>query len=76
MIGLNFINEMSKEDLIEEILAVHKDKLATRSINELKIEVINIRIERARDALVKEAGLETRQGALGTYIVDPDETSE
>lgn len=75
MMGINFINEMTREDLVHEILAAQRVKLLVADITELKVAVINLRVEATRDALVKEAGLKTEGGFFGTQVIT-DETSE
>jgi len=74
VIGFKIISEMSKEDLIEEILAAQRVKLDEMSDKHLKVTVINLRVEATRDALVKEAGVTIHDGPFGPSIVD-DETS-
>ncbi|HEY6022097.1 MAG TPA: hypothetical protein VIY48_20185 [Candidatus Paceibacterota bacterium] len=75
MIGFKIIGEMSKEDLIEEILAAQRAKLTATDVSALKVAVINHRVEATRDALVVEAGLTVQSGPFGTTLIT-DETSE
>jgi len=75
MIGFKIINEMSKEDMIEEILAAQRVKLEAMTETNLKVTIINLRVEATRDALVKEAGVSIVDGPFGTTLIS-DETPE
>lgn len=73
MMGINIIGEMSKEDLIHEILAYHRAKLLDTEVTELKVTVINLRMEDYRKALVTEAGLKlSNDNFMGSRIVDDE----
>lgn len=76
MIGFKILNEMSKEELIEEIIDSARSRLEGLSQANLLAQVINLRVEATRNSLVREAGLETQESPFGTVLVDPDEATE
>lgn len=73
MIGFKIISEMTREELIAEILDHNRVALEARDIPTLKGMVINNRLEAAKDALIKEAKITTISGPFGTaYITDEE----
>jgi hypothetical protein len=56
-IGFNFIKEMTKEDLIEEVLKHQRRRLEEVPITTLRIEVIEQRVNEYKKRLADEAGV-------------------
>lgn len=76
MIGLKIIKEMSREELIEEIIAVNRAKLEQEDMVTLKSCVANNRIASYRDSLMREAGLRETGTFLGNSVVTDDENTD
>lgn len=76
MIGFKIISEMSKEELVEEILETNRAKLNALDMTNLKASVINLRMDAYRENLAREAGLTIHNGVMGSYLADPDEITE
>lgn len=74
MIGFKIIKEMSKEELIDEILAGQRKELEEKELLELKSIVIEFRVLHTREALTKEAGLKRQDGPFGSSITTEDES--
>ena len=64
-IGFKIIREMTKEELIEEILIAQKEHLERQEINDLKQAVITVRTHQTQHRLMEEADLEQPRGFLG-----------
>jgi len=65
MLGINLLNEMSKEDLIKEILNDQEERLKLEKKAELYHIVINLRIARYSKRLYEEAGINQVSGPFG-----------
>lgn len=64
-IGFKIIREMTKEELIEEILIAQREHLEKQEINDLKQAVITVRTHQTQHRLMEEADLEQPRGFLG-----------
>ena len=56
--GFEIIRDMSREDLIEEILKNAQKLLVKTPTNDLKLNVIHIRMQRIHESFVEEADLD------------------
>lgn len=73
MIGIHLINEMTREQLINEFQANQRKELETMELAVLKGHVINIRVEAYRERLQKEAGITMHQNIFGMHIQENEE---
>lgn len=65
MTGFQIIGEMTKEELLEEIIAHQRMHLDGMNIDNLRRSVIQIRLEEYQARLFAEAGVSRPQGILG-----------
>ena len=65
MLGFAIIKDMSREDLIDEIIAGHRDKLEKLNTDQLKATVVNCRLDAVRASLIEESGLGKKVDSLG-----------
>lgn len=72
--GIKFIGEMSKEELIEELIEAYRTSCAKREMTDLKHEVIQLRMAIVRDNMLKEAGLKATHGPLGMMSIEEDDS--
>lgn len=65
--GIKIIGEMSKQELIDELMNVQRSLLEETGMEQLKRHVINYRLAAFQRRLVAEAGIEpiTLRGLLG-----------
>jgi hypothetical protein len=70
--GLELIREMSKEDIINELLEAQRLRMVQRKIGDLKNDLVQLRLAFIQKRMYDEAGLELHGGAFGTYAVDPE----
>ncbi|HTS10105.1 MAG TPA: hypothetical protein VMP68_31370 [Candidatus Eisenbacteria bacterium] len=68
--GFGFLKEMSREELTEELIGYTRERLTELSIENLRANVIDKRVERYKQRLAAEAGLETT--FLGYRISDDE----
>lgn len=73
MIGFKVIKEMSKDELIEEILEGQRQELGNKDTTELKAMVVEFRVMHTREALTKEAGIITERGPMGLLQVKDED---
>jgi hypothetical protein len=71
--GLSLIREMSKEDIIEELIEAQRTHMNTREMSDLKAELIQFRLAVIRKRMIAEAGMTEHPGFLGTHLQDKDE---
>lgn len=74
--GFEFLKEMTKEQLIDEILDDQCSKLKEFDLDSLRANVINLRVETYRKRLIEESGLKVQQGMFGTQYIKDDEDEE
>lgn len=65
--GLGFLNQMSKDQLISEIVTAECVRLQTFEIDSLKRMVIMLRMQGVRDRLLTEAGFSNDDGPEGWF---------
>lgn len=70
--AFNIIGEMTKEELIEEILANQRETLESHDIGNLKGLVVNMRLESVKQRLIEEAGLKVTPGLFGGIMEEKD----
>lgn len=75
-VGMKVIGEMSKEDLIDELIIGYRERMAEQSVKELKNNVISMRMDGIRNRLYNEAGFKPAQTILGGLIELPGEDDE
>lgn len=73
MRGINLMNEMTREDLINEILADQREILERAELPHLKAMVIDQRLAAYRERLEQEAGITVHRGILGSSVEDREE---
>lgn len=73
-IGFKIIREMTKEEMIEELLQAQREHLEKLGENELKQYIISVRTHQTQHRLMEEADLEQPRGFLGMFgMGDSDE---
>jgi hypothetical protein len=72
IVGFSVIKEMTREQLIEEIIFCQRAELATKESTELKSIVANFRIEESRLRIIADAGLVVTASFLGGTVVDEE----
>lgn len=72
MLGFSLINEMSKDQLIDEFLLHQRKELEKMEMPILKGQIITIRVNAYRERLEKEAGVSLHQGIFGTHVEETD----
>lgn len=58
MVGFNLIKDMTKEELIEEIIHHHQREYAKHEVHDLRHAVIQIRLINFKERLTNEADLQ------------------
>lgn len=71
-IGFSIIGEMSKEQLIDEIVEHQRKAMRLLEIEQLKAHVIDFRMAETRKRLEEEAGIRVHHGILGTHVCTED----
>lgn len=61
-LGFSLIGEMSKKDLIEEIVIAQRKVLADRDVADLRAFVVQLRTTAVRERLMAEAGINPHSG--------------
>ena len=64
MIGFGIIREMTKEELIDELLAHNRVALMTNPRAELRAMVVEFRLQELRNRLTAEAGISIVQSSV------------
>ena len=72
-IGFKVIKEMTREELIEEVLAVQRAQLNEMTIKNLRHNVADFRVAEMTKRIHAEAGVRILPGILGGTIVDEDD---
>lgn len=75
-IGIKPIGEMTKQELIEEIINVNRVNLVASDIDELRMAVVNLRLTDYRKRLIADIGFRTVNGPLGEMVVKDEEDNE
>ncbi len=68
--GLKIIREMSKEEIIDELMEAQRVAMIKRELGDLKAELISYRLAVVRKRMIEEAGMEEHQGAWGSHLSD------
>lgn len=63
--GFKLIGEMTKEELVAEVVEEWRRDVNSKEITELKELVVRIRMAHIQQRMLKEAGLSIRTGILG-----------
>lgn len=71
--GIKFIKEMSKEELIEEVVTNQRAQLDEMKINQLRHLVADFRIQEATKRIHIEAGLKVTPGIFGGMVTSDEE---
>lgn len=74
--GIKFIKEMSREELIEEVIYNQRAQLAEMKVVELRHVVADFRVKEATKRIHAEAGLKSTPGILGMNFVSEDEEAD
>lgn len=73
-VGFKIIREMTKEEMIAELLQAQREHLERLSENELKQYIISVRTHQVQHRLMEEADLDQPRGILGMFgMGDSDE---
>lgn len=70
--GMALIGEMSREELIEEIMFHQRKTAETLTIKDLRANVANFRVQEMKKRIYSEAGMIEQQSIFGTSIVPED----
>ena len=73
IMGLRIINEMTREQLITELLAHQRRVLEKQDNATLKGHVVEFRVSEYRDRAIKEAGIVVDQSMFHTRVIDEDD---
>lgn len=71
-IGFKIIREMTKEEMIEELLQAQREHLEKLGENELKQYIISVRTHQTQHRLMEEADLDQPRGILGMFGMGDD----
>jgi hypothetical protein len=74
-IGFNFIKEMSKEELIDEIITHQRTIMQESTLENLRANVVDLRVKNYKDRLCNEAGL-VGNGIFGYAVKDEEDEEE
>lgn len=72
MNGFNFLSDMTREELIDEIMENQREIAQTYSDDQLKAAVIEYRVNATRRRLEAEAGIKVTRGLFGDSITSED----
>lgn len=72
LLRYKLIKDMSKEELIDEIVAEWKKNLEEENITGLKARVISMRLDHVKDRMLKEAGLKGHNTFGGIHVEEDD----
>lgn len=73
MMGFKIIGEMSREELVDEIMLFQRKIMEEQPTNDLKALIIDFRLAETRKRLEKEAGIKIQQGLLHRHIEEDEE---
>lgn len=73
-IGIKPIKEMTREELIYEIIEVNRIGLEGQSMGQLKAGVAQLRLSDYKERLLKEAGI--KEGPIGMLVIDEEEDND
>lgn len=71
--GLKILKKMSRDELIEEILAYQRAQLGTVETTILKSHVVDFRTNAYRDSLMDEASITMQPGIFGSTVQEKNE---
>jgi hypothetical protein len=72
--GIKIISEMTREELIDEVAAHQRSLLeAEENVMQLRSYVASIRVQAAKERILKEAGLKETGGIFGGITVADDD---
>ena len=74
--NIKIIREMTKKELIDEILSEQKEHLEDQSIEALKATVIDIRLQLVKKRLVEESDMEEVSRFFGGSFVRPKQDDD
>ena len=72
-IGFKLIREMTKEELVEEIITAQRDYYTKQEVDALKQAVITVRTHQVQHRLIEEADLEPPKGFFHRVFGGDDE---
>lgn len=72
--GFQFVKDMTKEQLIDEIAAHHRRLMDGMELNTLRANVVSLRVEEYKKRMMDEAGLEP--GPMGMYAVKEEDDDD
>lgn len=70
-IGFAVIKEMTKEEMIDEILAGQRARMMEESLPQVRAMVVNYRLDSIKRTLIAEAGL--KESSLGSLYTDTED---
>jgi len=73
MMGFKIIGEMTREELVDEIMHFQRRIMEEQDTADLKSLIIDFRLAETRKRLEKEAGIKITQGLLGRTIQEDDD---
>lgn len=73
MMGFKIIREMTKEEMVEELLAGQRVAMNKADLDTLKGYVIQARLHQTHERLMEEADIERPQGIFGMLGRSDDE---
>lgn len=76
LLKYKLIREMSKEELIAELIDTTREHLEKHDISDLKAQVINGRMASVHERMLREAGLKQERGFMGFPRMVEDEENE
>lgn len=75
-IGIKPIGEMTKEELIDEIIDVNRVNLNKQNMDELRMGVVNLRLADYKNRLIAGIGFKTIWSPLGDMYEKDDENDD
>ena len=73
MLGFNLISEMTKEQIIAELISAQREFLSAMDIDSLKTTLINVRVDAYKKAQIKEARMRQTGDSIFGTILEPDD---
>lgn len=74
--GIKIIKEMTREELIEEVIVNQRAQLAEMKTSKLRHLIADFRIQEATKRIHKEAGFKTVPGMLGGLTIQDEDADE
>lgn len=75
-IGIKVIKEMTREELIEEIITNQRAQAEAMDMKFLRANVVQFRIAEATKRIQAESGLKLESGLFGTTVSEADDADE